>query len=206
MFRNGRATHSTILRGPSFLRTSGSAPGYSKVGWAARGPRRSKPTWTVSGIFMSMAAAQNRSSSGMGYALPLGNTPRLTPFRPSFAQCCQLGDGVVDVGPRDDAEPDQTVARDRTVFLPQPVVVGADRGAVDVIVGERAPEAGPHLHVGKEHLGLEAVDVLLAQALLRRPHPGRVVDGHPEGLPRLVVPPGPEIEEGRGIGRPGPRR
>ena len=40
--------------------------GYSNVGSDARGPRRSKPTCTVSGIFMSMAAAQNRSSSGVG--------------------------------------------------------------------------------------------------------------------------------------------
>ena len=87
MLKNGSAIHSTILRGPSFLRTSGSAPGYSKVGCAARGPSRSKATCTVSGIFMSMAAAQNRSSSGSGYALPLGNTPRLTPLSPSRAQC-----------------------------------------------------------------------------------------------------------------------
>jgi len=66
MPRNGSAIHSTSLRGPSFLSTSGSAPAYSNVGCWARGPRRSKPTWTVSGIFMSTAAAQNASSSGNG--------------------------------------------------------------------------------------------------------------------------------------------
>src|SRR5437773_1716673 len=87
MFRNGSAIHSTILRGPSFLRTSGSAPGYSNVGCDARGPRRSKATCTVSGILMSIAAAQNRSSSGSGYALPFGNTPRLTPRSSCLAQC-----------------------------------------------------------------------------------------------------------------------
>ena len=35
---------------------------------------------------MSIAAAQNLSSSGFGYDLPFGNTPRVTPFSPSFAQ------------------------------------------------------------------------------------------------------------------------
>ncbi|PYM69980.1 MAG: hypothetical protein DME03_21545 [Candidatus Rokuibacteriota bacterium] len=65
---------------------SGETPGYSKVGCDARGPRRSKPTCTVNGTFMSTAAAQKRSSSGVGYPLPLGNTPRLTPLSPRRLQ------------------------------------------------------------------------------------------------------------------------
>jgi len=51
------------LRRPQLLEDLGVGARYSKVGCAARGPSRSKATCTVSGIFMSTAAAQNRSSS-----------------------------------------------------------------------------------------------------------------------------------------------
>ena len=66
----------------------------------------------------------------------------------------ELGDRVVDVRPRDDAEPDQPVARDRAVLLAEPVVVRAHRRAIDVVVGQRAPEPRADLHVREQHLGV----------------------------------------------------
>jgi hypothetical protein len=61
--RKGRATHSTMVRPPGG-RSPWSAPGNSSVGNGEA--RRSKPTCTVSGIFIAVAAAQNRSSAGVG--------------------------------------------------------------------------------------------------------------------------------------------
>ena len=44
----------------------GSSFGYLKVGCEARAPVRLKATWTVTGMSISTAAAQNLSSSGVG--------------------------------------------------------------------------------------------------------------------------------------------
>ena len=117
------------------------------------------------------------------------------------AAVLELGHGVVEVRPRDDAQPDEAVTRDRAVFLGQPVVVRADGRAVHVVVGQRAPEPRADLHVGEDHLREQTIHVLLAQALLRRADARRALHRGAEWLPRLVRPPGPEIEERRWIRR-----
>ena len=122
-------------------------------------------------------------------------------LEPELHAVLELGDRVGDVGPRDDAEADEAIARHRAVLLPEPVVVGADRRTVHVLVGDRAPEPRPHLHVREEHLGVQRVHVLFLEALLRGPHAGRVVDCHAERLPGLVRPSGSQVEERSRIGR-----
>ena len=128
-------------------------------------------------------------------ALPAGEHAERDSAESELRAVLELGDGIVQVGPGDDAEPDEPISRDGAVLFAEPVVVGADRRAVGVVVGHGAPQAWAHLHVGEEDLGFEAVLILLRDALLRRSNPGRVGDRHAEGLPRLIGPPGPQIEK-----------
>ena len=65
--------HTQSRRGRRISRMiSGSSLGYLKVGSCSRGPERSNVTCTVTGMFMSTAAAQNLSSSGSGKDFPFG--------------------------------------------------------------------------------------------------------------------------------------
>ena len=123
------------------------------------------------------------------------------PFKPKLRAVVKLRDRIVEVRPRDDAEADQPVGRDRAVLLAEPVVVRTYGCAIDVLVGERAPEPRTDLHVRKQDLRVQAVGVLLLQALLRRPHAGRVVDICAERHPGLVRAARPQVEERRGVGR-----
>ena len=122
-------------------------------------------------------------------------------LEPELRAVVELRDRVGDVRPRNDAEADQPVRRDRTVLLTEPVVVRAHRCAIDVLVGERAPEPRADLHVRKQDLRVQVIGVLLLHALFRRPHASRVVDIRAERHPGLVRAAGPQVEERGGIGR-----
>jgi len=113
----------------------------------------------------------------------------------------ELGERVGEIRPRNDAEPDETVARDDTVFVGQPVVVGPHSRAVQIVVGDPAPQPRSHLHVRKEDLGEQPVHLLLAQALLGRTDTRRALHGGAERLPRFIGAPRSQIEERRGIRR-----
>src|SRR5262249_8327188 len=97
--------------------TSGSSLGYLNVGWEARAPVRLNATCTVTGMSMATAAAQNWSSSGVGYPLALGKAPSWMPLSPSSAQCCLLANGAMDVGNGHPAHADKTVRRDGAVLF-----------------------------------------------------------------------------------------
>jgi hypothetical protein len=84
---------------------------------------------------------------------------------------------------------------DGTVFLGEPVVVAADHGFVDDVMGDVAPEHGPRDHGGGQDLGVEAVLVLFAYALLGAAGAGGVFDFDAEGLPGAGGVAGPEVEE-----------
>ena len=106
-----------------------------------------------------------------------------------------LGDRVIDIGDRDDPHADQTVGRDGAIFLAEPVVVAADHGLVDLVMRDVAPEHRPRDHRREQDLGVDAVLVLLADALLRAAGAGRVGDLEAEGLPCAGGAPGAQIEE-----------
>src|SRR5439155_1483884 len=78
------------------------------------------------------------------------------PFEPQPRAVLELGEGVVEIRPRDHPEPDQAVPGDGAVFFPQPAVVGAHSGAIGLVVLHGAPEPRPHLLVGEAHLGAES--------------------------------------------------
>ena len=106
-----------------------------------------------------------------------------------------LGDRVIDIGDRDDPHADQPIRRDGAVFLAEPVVVAADHGLVDLVMRDVAPEHRPRDHRREQDLGVDAVLVLLADALLGAAGAGRVGDLEAEGLPRPGGAPGAQIEE-----------
>ena len=92
-----------------------------------------------------------------------------------------LGDRVVDIGDRDDPHADQAVGRDRAIFLAEPVVVAADDRLVDLVMRDVAPEDRPRDHRREQDLGVHAVLVLLADALLGPPVPAASATLRPNG-------------------------
>ncbi len=106
-----------------------------------------------------------------------------------------LGDRIIDIGDRDDPHADQTIGRDGAIFLAEPVVVAADHGLIDLVMRDVAPEHRPRDHRREQHLGVEPVLVLLADALLGAAGAGRVGDLEAEGLPRPGRPAGAQVEK-----------
>ncbi len=105
----------------------------------------------------------------------------------------QLGDRVVDVGPRDHADADQALRVLGAVLLGEELVVGADEREVADVVAHVAPELRP-VGAGEQHLGVDAVDVLLGETLLRRTGASRFVVALLEGSPRVAALAGVEAE------------
>ena len=106
-----------------------------------------------------------------------------------------LGDRVIDIGDRDDTHANETVGRDGAILLGEPVVVAADHRLVDLVMGDIAPEDGAGDHRREQHLGVHAVLVLLADALLRRAGAGGVGDLEAKGLPGPLGAAGAQVEE-----------
>ena len=106
-----------------------------------------------------------------------------------------LGDGVIDVADRHDTHADEPVRRDRTIFLGEPVVVAADHGSVDLVMGDISPEHRSGDHGGKQHFGIHAVLVLFAHALLGPAGASGVGDLEAEGLPGAGCMSGTQIKE-----------
>ena len=96
-----------MVRPPSRAITAGSTPGNSSVGCLARGPWRSKPTCTVSGIFIVDGRRPEPIVLRHRIALAAGEHAERYAAESELRAVLELGDGIVEVGPRDDAEPDR---------------------------------------------------------------------------------------------------
>ena len=94
-------------------------------------------------------------------------------FESQISAMLQLVHGIINVGDGNDTHANQSLGCVGTVFLGQPVVIRADDRFVRVVISDAAPEARPHV-AGEQHLGINAVFVLLLQALFRRPRSGEV--------------------------------
>ena len=117
----------------------------------------------------------------------------------------ELGDGVVDVGPRDDAEPDEAVARDRAVLLAEPVVVGANRRAVRVVVGSScARAAGPSACSGRAPRRAARPDPARAMRCSGGPTPAVSSTVTPNGCHVSLVRPARRSRKGTGPAAPAP--
>ena len=88
-------------------------------------------------------------------------------LEPGVVRELHLGDRVVDVADRRDRVADEPVGRDRAVVVREPRVVGPQHRPVDLAVGDALEEAGRE-HGREEHLGVDAVLVLLPEPLLGR--------------------------------------
>ena len=73
--------------------------------------------------------------------------------------------GVIHVADGHDPHADQPLRRDGAVVLRQPLVVGADDGFVHLIMADITPEHRPGHHGREQHLGIEAIQILLSDAL-----------------------------------------
>ena len=141
MLRNGSATHSTILRGPTFFSISGSASGILE-----RRLRRARPETVEADVHRQRHLHVDRRRPEpvvlrRRIRLAVREHAEVDALEPEPRAVVELGDRVVDVRPRDDAEADQPIARDRAVLLAEPVVVRAHRRAIDVVVGASCARA-----------------------------------------------------------------
>ena len=86
----------------------------------------------------------------------------------------QLQQRVLQVGHGDDAQAQQAVGVCRAIVLRQEIVVGAHAGFVRLVVTDGAPEVRARGLPRKQHLGVDAVDVLFLQRCSAGPVPGVV--------------------------------
>ena len=107
----------------------------------------------------------------------------------------QFFDGIVYVGPWDDAHADQAFWVCGAIFLAQPVVIGANHGFVDIVVGDVTPQGWPRHLCGEQHLAVKTVLVLLSYPLLRRTYTRCALDSQSEGLPLAGCPSGAKVQE-----------
>ncbi len=128
-------------------------------------------------------------------ALAVRQCAELDALQPQLLAMLHLGDRVLGVGDRHDAEADQPVGRDRAIFLGEPFVIGANHRLVGLVMADIAPEHRARDHRREQHFGVEPVLVLLADALFGRAGAGGVGDLEAEGLPGALRPAGTQIEE-----------
>ena len=132
---------------------------------------------------------------GGGVALCAGQHTQHHTLQAQLGAVLHLGDCIIDVGPGDDTHADEPVRGHCAVLFAQPVVVPADDRLVHLVMADVPPQDRPRNHRCEEHLGIDAVDVLLLDALLRRADARRPVDRYAEGLPLGLRPASPKVQE-----------